>query len=133
MDREDSLRQSLERVARFCEERDWDQFHSPKELAIGAITESSELLEIFRFKTEKEMVRMLEDPVEREKIGHELADILFFLLRFSQRFGFDLLAELDAKMKRNELRYPVETARGSNQKAPPLAPPTEGRQNDATL
>jgi NTP pyrophosphatase (non-canonical NTP hydrolase) len=114
---EDSLQQATERVAKFCDERDWDQFHSPKDLAIGAITEASELLEIFRFKTEEEMQAMLHDPDTREHIGQELADVFYFLLRFAQRFDFDLLSEFEAKMVRNGLRYPVELARGSNLKA----------------
>ena len=114
----DSLQQTVEKVARFCADRDWDQFHSPKELAIGAVTEASELLEIFRFKTDEEMKALLQDPAAREHIGHELADVLFFLVRFAQRFDFELLAEFDAKMERNARRYPVETARGSNRKAP---------------
>ncbi len=114
---EDSLQQATERVEKFCDERDWDQFHSPKDLAIGAITEASELLEIFRFKTEEEMQAMLHDPDTREHIGQELADVFYFLLRFAQRFDFDLLSEFEAKMVRNGLRYPVELARGSNLKA----------------
>jgi NTP pyrophosphatase (non-canonical NTP hydrolase) len=118
MDRKDSLQQTVERVARFCEERDWDPFHSAKDLAIGAVTEAAELLEIFRFKTEEEMTILLQDSADRERIGHELADVLFFLVRFAQRFEFDLLAEFDAKMERNAKRYPIETARGNNRKAP---------------
>ncbi len=117
MEREDSLRQTIDQVARFCEERDWDQFHNPKDLAIGAITEASELLEIFRFKTEEEMQAMVNDSATREHIGQELADVFYFLLRFAQRFDFDLLSEFDAKMTRNAKRYPVETSRGSNRKA----------------
>jgi NTP pyrophosphatase (non-canonical NTP hydrolase) len=122
---EDSLQQATERVEKFCDERDWDQFHSPKDLAIGAITEASELLEIFRFKTEEEMQAMLHDPDTREHIGQELADVFYFLLRFAQRFDFDLLSEFEAKMVRNGLRYPVERAKGSNLKAssvPPSSP-----------
>ena len=117
MTREDSLQHATARVARFCDERDWDQFHNPKDLAIGAITEASELLEIFRFKTEEEMQVLIHDPATREHIGQELADVFYFLLRFAQRFDFDLLAEFEAKMVRNGFRYPVELARGSNLKA----------------
>jgi len=103
-------------VKRFCEERDWDQFHSPKELAIGISTEANELLQIFRFKSDDQMRKMLSEPETRKAIGAELADVLYFVLRFAQMNGFDLSTELQEKMKENERRYPVERSRGSNRK-----------------
>jgi len=104
------------KVKNFSEDRDWDQFHSPKELAIGAITESAELLEFFRFKSDEEMKFILEDPRKRSEIGEELADIMFFLLRFSQMYGFDLSSEIAKKIDKNEHRLPVEKSKGSNKK-----------------
>jgi NTP pyrophosphatase (non-canonical NTP hydrolase) len=103
-------------VQRFSEARDWDQFHSPKELAIGASTEAAELLEIFRFKTEKQMEEILKDEKQRERIGEELADVLVFLVRFAQMYGFDLSRSTESKLKKNESKYPVEGFRGSNRK-----------------
>lgn len=67
-------------VRQFCEERDWDQFHGPKDLAIGIITEASELLELFRFKSEEDVQQMMNDAKKREAIGEELADVLYFVL-----------------------------------------------------
>ena len=112
----DSLRESLSAIKQFCEDRDWDQFHDPKELAIGISTESNELLDLFRFKREVDMAAMLANPVIREKISHELADIFFFLARFAQRYEFDLIDALDQKMQVNATKYPVEKAKGSNRK-----------------
>jgi NTP pyrophosphatase (non-canonical NTP hydrolase) len=126
METQDTLQSSMDRIRRFCEERDWDRFHSPKDLAIGVVTEASELLEIFRFQTDEDMKVLLEDPKSREHIGQELADVLYFVLRFAQRYGFDLLAEFNAKMDRNVERYPVDTAKGSNRKAPPAFSDKEG-------
>ncbi len=103
-------------LQKFCEARDWDQFHSPKELAIGLITESSELLEHFRFQSDEQIKLMLQNGDSRSKIADELADAFFFVLRFAQLHGFDLTDAYFAKMERNEKKYPVEKARGSNKK-----------------
>ena len=103
-------------VRRFCEERDWDQFHGPKDLAIGLATEAAELLERFRFLSDEDCVRSFDDPVKRERIEDEAADVLFFLLRLADRFNIDLVAVFERKMGKNAERYPVDKARGSNRK-----------------
>lgn len=105
-----------ELVKRFCEEREWDQYHDPKELSIGISTEAAELLDIFRFKTKKQMDAMMKDEQKRAMIGEELADVLYFTLRFGQMNGFDLSDELVRKIVKNEEKYPVGKARGSNKK-----------------
>lgn len=103
-------------VKEFCEQRDWDQYHDPKDLAIAIITEASELLEIFRFKTHDDMEQMLCDPGKRKEIADELADVFYFILRFSQKYGFDLSSEFIRKMSENGKKYPVEKFLGSNKK-----------------
>lgn len=103
-------------VKAFCEERDWDQFHSPKELAIGITTEAAELLDEFRFQTRKDESDILEDPVQRKAIEHELGDIGIFLLRFAQLYGFDLSQCILKKLQINQQKYPISKARGSNKK-----------------
>ena len=84
-------------VRRFCEERDWDQFHGPKDLAIGLSTEAAELLERFRFLSDEECLRSFDDPAKRGRIEDEAADVLFFLLRLSDRFKIDLVAAFERK------------------------------------
>ena len=116
MDNKTSTAQLKHLVKRFCEARDWDQFHGPKELAIGIITEAAELLEHFRFMSDAQMQKLLSDSVKRKEIQSELADILFFLLRFSQRFDIDLSNSLKAKLKQNAKKYPIARARGKNLK-----------------
>jgi NTP pyrophosphatase (non-canonical NTP hydrolase) len=111
-----SIRDLKDKVREFCEARDWDQFHGPKELAIGVITEASELLEHFRFLSEEQAMELLQDPQQREEIEDEIADVLFFLLRFCQRFDVDLERALMRKMEKGEKKYPVEKAKGSNLK-----------------
>lgn len=94
-------------VQRFCEERDWDPYHSPKDLAIGLVTEASELLEIFRFVRERELKPMLDDPEQRQKMADELADSLYFLLRFAQLYHFDLAKCVQDKLVKNAQKYPT--------------------------
>ena len=96
------------RVARFCEERNWDKEHKPKELAIGAVTEASELLEIFRFLSEEDGFKAVTEPESRQKIAEELADTLCFILRFAQLYNFDLTSCLKDKLAKNALKYPAE-------------------------
>ena len=111
-----SIKVLKDKVQSFCEERDWDQFHNPKDLAIGISTEANELLDLFRFKSEEDMMNMLNDSVKRCSIEEELADTFFFILRFAQRNNMDLAEILYKKMKKNALKYPVEKAKGSNLK-----------------
>lgn len=112
----DSIKQLTAMVQAFCEARDWDQFHGPKDLAIGVITEASELLEPFRFLSEDEALALLRDPKRKEQIEDEVADVLFFLLRFTQRFNIDLGKAVTRKLAQIEDKYPLEKSRGSNRK-----------------
>lgn len=99
----------------FCEEREWDVFHNPKELSIGMVTEASELLEIFRFKSIEDCESLLKTS-ELKKVEDEISDVLFFVLRFSQKYNIDLVTAFKSKMEQNRRKYPVEKARGSNKK-----------------
>lgn len=111
-----SIDQLIEIVKKFCEDRDWDQFHNPKDLAIGLSTESNELLDLFRFKSDEQMHEMLNDPEKKERISEELSDIFFFLLRFSQMYDFDMADGLLHKIQKNNQKYPIEKAKGKNEK-----------------
>ena len=104
-------------IKSFCEERDWDQFHGAKDLAIGAITEASELLEHFRFLTEQQIEDLMSDSGKKIEISDELADVLFFILRFSQKYNIDLSKSFSRKMEKNNQRYPASEFRGKNHKA----------------
>ena len=103
-------------VREFCEKRDWDQFHNPKELAIGIATEARELLQLFRFKDETQMQEMLEEEKAKQKIRDELADVLYFTLRFAQLYDIDLYETLSEKLQQNEKKYPQDKVRGKNKK-----------------
>ena len=115
-DDERTIRDAMELVNRFCKERDWDQFHNPKDLAIGMVTESSELLELFRFKTEGQCKEMMSDASRSESVRDELADVFYFVLRFAQMNDIDLYNALSRKIDKNCERYPVDKSKGSNRK-----------------
>jgi NTP pyrophosphatase (non-canonical NTP hydrolase) len=110
------LAQLKENVRGFCSERDWDQYHNAKDLSIGICTEASELLQHFQFKSKSEFEQAMANPQTKAKIVEEIADVLFFLIRLSQRYEIDLSTALAAKLKTNAIRYPVEKARRSNKK-----------------
>jgi NTP pyrophosphatase (non-canonical NTP hydrolase) len=105
-----------EKVKQFCKERDWDQFHNPKDLAIGIVTEGAELLDIFRFKFPEEIEELLKNKDKLLQIKDELADILYFVIRFAQMNNIDLTDALLKKLEKNELKYPVIKSKGSNKK-----------------
>ena len=116
MDSNTNISQLKEKIKEFCEERDWDQYHNAKDLAIGIITESSELLEHFRFKSEKQVEELFNSPDNKEKISEEVADIFYFLLRLAQKYEIDLSSELSKKISKNEKKYSIEKSKGSNKK-----------------
>ncbi len=103
-------------VRQFSEERDWDQFHSAKELAIGIVTEASELLETFRFKSEAEVDALFRNNASAKGVRDELSDVFYFALRLAQKYDIDVSSSLKEKIEQNAKKYPVDKARGSNKK-----------------
>ena len=101
-----TVQELMKMVRDFCEARDWDQYHNPKDLAIGISTEANELLDIFRFKSDEQMRAIFDSPAKREHVWEELADVLFFLLRFAQMYGLDLKEILEDKIIKNDKKYP---------------------------
>ena len=116
MDNNTTIQELKKKIQAFCEERDWDQFHNPKDLAIGISTESNELLDVFRFQSIEQMKELFANPSSRKHIEDELADTFFFILRFAQMNNIDLDSALDAKISKNSKRYTVENSKGKNNK-----------------
>ncbi len=108
----EALRQT---VAAFAAARDWDQFHSPKNLAMALIAEAAELVEHFQWLTEAQSEQLHRD--KRFAVAEELADILIYLVRIADRLGIDLLQAAEQKMHKNERRYPAEKVRGDARRA----------------
>ncbi len=98
----------------FADERNWDQYHSPKNLAMALIAECAELVEHFQWMTEEESANVA--PENLEEISHELADVFVYLLRLSDKLGIDLVEAANSKMVLNEKKYPADQVRGSSKK-----------------
>jgi len=111
-----TLKELQQKVARFRDERDWEQFHNPKDLATALSVEVAELQELFLWKKDEQVEETMNDPITRQKVQEELADILSFLLSFSDVQNIDLEKALLAKLKVNEKKYPVEKAKGTARK-----------------
>lgn len=110
-----SIEELTQIIKDFCEARDWDQYHNPKDLAIGLSTESNELLDLFRFKSEEQMKQIMNSD-KKEKVEEEIADIFFFVLRFAQMNNIQLDKALINKIEKNNKKYPVELVKGRNEK-----------------
>lgn len=108
----DSLRV---RLAAFAAVRDWDQFHSPKNLAMALIAECGELVEHFQWLSESQSKQLSSE--KHRAVAEELADILIYLLRIADKLDIDLVAAAHEKITRNESRYPIAKVRGDARRA----------------
>ena len=99
-------------VAAFIRERNWEQFHDPKNLSMAIATEAAELMEHFRWATSAEARDLVHDPDKHQAISEEIADILAFLLSFANTADIDLSAALHAKMAKNARKYPPDEYQG---------------------
>jgi NTP pyrophosphatase (non-canonical NTP hydrolase) len=111
----DSLETLRRRLAEFARERDWEQFHSPKNLSMALIAEAAELVEHFQWLSEEQSYRLPADKLEEVRL--ELADIQIYLIRIADRLGVDLIQAAWDKTELNELRYPAERVRGDARRA----------------
>jgi NTP pyrophosphatase (non-canonical NTP hydrolase) len=116
MDANDTIESLKEKVIRFRDARNWEQYHDPKNLAMGLSIECAELQEIFLWKTKEEIKELIEDDAEYRRIKEELADIFVFLLYLSRGCGIDLSEAVKEKLALNEKKYPVDQFFGSNKK-----------------
>ncbi|HIE00391.1 MAG TPA: nucleotide pyrophosphohydrolase [Thiotrichaceae bacterium] len=108
----ETLRQ---RLAEFAAMRDWDQFHSPKNLAMALIAEAAELVEHFQWLSEEESRHL--SPEKKQAVSHELADVLIYLIRIADKLDIDLITAAEAKIQINETRYPVDLVKGDARRA----------------
>jgi dCTP diphosphatase len=111
-DRDTTVAQLRQEMAQFVAERDWQQFHDPKNLAMSIAIEAAELMEHFQWLTSQEAREILKDPEEMSRISDELADILSFTLSFANRCGIDLAEAFRRKMEANRGKYPVARYKG---------------------
>ncbi len=111
----DSLEQLRARLAQFAHARDWDQFHSPKNLSMALIAEAAELVEHFQWLSEEQSWQL--DTDKHEAVRMELADIQIFLIRIADKLNVDLIDAAQTKIEINESRYPTDRVRGSAKRA----------------
>jgi dCTP diphosphatase len=113
---------TLEEIRRtaeaFASERDWDQFHLPRNLVLAMMGEMGEVAELFRWKSDKDAPPYLTNwpPADKDKLADELADVMIFLTRLSDRCGIDLGQAVSTKFKKNRAKYPSDLVRGSSKK-----------------
>ncbi|MER5206178.1 nucleotide pyrophosphohydrolase [Streptomyces sp. NPDC002825] len=103
------------RLAEFAAARDWQPYHTPKNLVAALSVEAAELLEIFQWLTPEQAERVMDDPEAAHRVADEVADVLAYLLQFCQVVGVDPLAALAAKIDRNEVRFPVRRRDGGGE------------------
>lgn len=109
-----SIAQLTDDIRKFADERDWDQFHSPKNLSMALAVEASEIMEIFQWLTEDQSANL---PAEKlAELADEIGDVAIYLIRLSDKLGIDLLAATAAKFAVNKQKYPADKVRGSAKK-----------------
>jgi len=109
-----SLTDLQKQIRKFCDERDWDQFHNLKDLSISLALEAAEVMEHFQWKNTAEMTEHIEK--NRNDVGEELADVLYWVLLLANKTGVDLVDVFQKKMTKNKAKYPIEKAKGSHKK-----------------
>jgi dCTP diphosphatase len=112
---QDSLDTLNQRLVAFAQERDWEQFHSPKNLSMALIAEAAELVEHFQWLSEEQSYQL--DDAKREAVAMEMADILIFLIRCAERLDIDLVQSAWKKIAINETRYPADRVHGDARRA----------------
>ncbi len=103
----------LEQILAFRDERDWEQFHTLRNLIVSTSIEAAELLETIQWKTDAQIEALLSDPKQLDNIRHECADVFIYLLLVAHKAGFDLVDAAAGKLKLNAERYPADKARGT--------------------
>ena len=102
------------KIIQFIDERDWMQFHDPKNMAVSIILEASELLEHFQWKTKDEVRKYVTQ--NKAELKDEIADIALYLFELADNLGIGLISAMEEKLKKNELKYPIEKAKGKHTK-----------------
>ncbi len=108
------IKELTERIKKFRDERDWKQFHNPKDVALSLVLEASEVLEHFQWKNQTEIEEYLKN--KKDDIGEELADVLYWVLLMCSDLKIDIKKALEKKIKKNEKKYPVEKSRSKHTK-----------------
>jgi NTP pyrophosphatase (non-canonical NTP hydrolase) len=101
-----------EKIKQFNVDRDWDQFHNPKDLLVALVSEVGELADCYRWLSETEMTSIHTDPAKKKKVEEEIADIMMYLIILSYKTNIDIVSAVEEKLEKNIRKYPVEKAKG---------------------
>jgi len=108
------INEITEKIIQFRDERDWMQFHDPKNMAVSIILEASELLEHFQWKTSEEVEAYIK--THKADVQDEIADIAMYLFELADNLGISLIGAMEEKLKKNEMKYPIEKVKGKHTK-----------------
>ena len=108
------IKKLTKKIVKFRNDRDWKQFHNPKDIALSLILEAAELLEHFQWKNQEEIEKYIK--TNKKDIGDELADILYWVLLMCNDLEIDISRALEKKIEKNERKYPIDRARGKHTK-----------------
>jgi NTP pyrophosphatase (non-canonical NTP hydrolase) len=109
-----NLEELTQKIISFRDARNWKQFHNPKDVALSLVLEAGEVMELFQWKNKEEIDGYVQ--THKNRIGEELADVLYWVLLMSHDLEIDILDALDKKIKQNEKKYPVEKAKNNHAK-----------------
>ena len=112
MDSKTTVNELKVKLRKFALDRDWKEFHTPKDLAIGVCVEASEILEHFRFRNKEVLDEYLSNPDNKKELAYEIADVFSFLIRLADELKIDLSDSIYEKLKKNEERFPLGKSNG---------------------
>ena len=108
------MKELIKKLRKFADERDWEQFHSPKNLSMALTVEVGEILECFQWLTEEQSKNL--DPEALRRVKEEIGDVQIYLARLADQLGFSPLEAAEEKLKQNKKKYPIEKAKGKAKK-----------------
>ncbi|MBI2355712.1 MAG: nucleotide pyrophosphohydrolase [Candidatus Doudnabacteria bacterium] len=108
------IKDLTDRIIKYRDDREWKQFHNPKDLALSLMLEAAEVAEHFQWKNKEEMEAYVKD--HKEEVAEELSDVLYWVLLISNDIGVDIIEAFHKKMEQNEKKYPVDKAKGKHTK-----------------
>jgi len=108
------IKNLTKKVVKFRDDRDWKQFHDPRNSSMALVSEAVEVMDEIKFKSDKQIEDYLK--TKKSKIGDELSDVLFWVLLIAHDLNIDIVKQFKSKMKENKQKYPVEKSRGKNTK-----------------
>ena len=108
------IKEIVEKIKEFRDDRDWMQFHNPKNMAVSIAIEAAELLQEFQWKNEQEVTEHIRE--HKERVQDEIADIAVYIFELAENLEIDLIKAMNAKIEKNKLKYPIDKSKGSAKK-----------------